>query len=100
MVSATPGPWTVGYAGSIPVRVEGQRAVPVAYPAWMRFEDAEIAANVYLIAAAPALYEALEKVVVEAEARPFNAIGHVVEHVIPEIRAALSAARSTHTEAK
>lgn len=52
-------------------------------------------ADATLLAAAPALLAALRAIIAEADAHPFNPIGHVVEHVATTARAALAAAEVT-----
>jgi hypothetical protein len=117
MVGHTPGPWEVAIILDARRQIPEGAAIAVGAPngttetpghrsvvalcghPYDDFHAAASFADAHLIAAAPALYEALEKVVAEAEAHPFNSIGHVVEHVIPEIRAALSAARPAPTTA-
>jgi hypothetical protein len=42
-----------------------------------------------------AILAALTKIVEEADRNPFNPIGHVIEHVVPEARSLLAPTAST-----
>lgn len=90
----TPGPWSIDEYGHVrdalnkPVELSGASLVcghrPGSDPAF---------ANTRLLAAAPELYEALAAVVDLADKDPFSSVGHMVEHVVPQIREVLAKAR-------
>lgn len=87
----TPGPWAIE-EGDRETHIVGGEAILAYCPDWPCAPQ-EQEANARLIAAAPDLLEALEKIVAVADSTPFNPVGFVIGHIVNDARAAITKAR-------